>query len=266
MESSGNRFIKKEDISALSQEEINAILRAADDITACGGRTLLTKILKGSKDKKLLQLNLDQNPSYGFFSSFKPEQIILKIDWMIYHDFLEIQYSGKLPMLVFTEKGWKLECDQYARELLHQWDEWLNQGITSVSMEYLKERNRELILLFLKKIQRTSNAQYIPFLKQWEQIEYRKVRQAICKVISYLERAEDKAAPTDTVFDERPEPFESNSLAEELLKCLECGKRFVWSVEEQKVFKLKGFVRPKRCPACREKRWLRNMGIDIDEA
>lgn len=64
MKSNKDRFNKREDISALSQEEIDAILRAADDIIACGGRTLLAKILKGSKDKKLLQLKFDQNPGY----------------------------------------------------------------------------------------------------------------------------------------------------------------------------------------------------------
>jgi hypothetical protein len=46
------------------------------------------------------------------------------------------------------------------------------------------------------------------------------------------------------------------------LKCWECGDRFIFEVEEQKFFKTKGFAPPKRCPACREKKWLRDMGID----
>ena len=49
----------------------------------------------------------------------------------------------------------------------------------------------------------------------------------------------------------------------DLLKCWECGKRFVWSEEEQKFFKLKGFVPPKRCPVCRDKKWLGKMGIEV---
>lgn len=38
---------------APSEEDITNILRAADDIIFVGGRTMLAKILKGSKDKKL---------------------------------------------------------------------------------------------------------------------------------------------------------------------------------------------------------------------
>ena len=40
----------------LTASEIRAILRASDDIIAQGGRTLLAKILKGSKEKQLLEL------------------------------------------------------------------------------------------------------------------------------------------------------------------------------------------------------------------
>ncbi|WP_050900463.1 hypothetical protein [Paenibacillus elgii] len=36
----------------LTNEEIRAVLRAADEIIGQGGRTLLAKILKGSRDKK----------------------------------------------------------------------------------------------------------------------------------------------------------------------------------------------------------------------
>ena len=43
------------DIRRLNDEEIKAILRAADELIATGGRNLLAKILKGSKDKKVLE-------------------------------------------------------------------------------------------------------------------------------------------------------------------------------------------------------------------
>ncbi len=64
----------------LSDEEIRLILRATDSIIATGGRTLLSKILKGSRDKKLLALELDKNPSYGCFSALTLEEIIVKIE------------------------------------------------------------------------------------------------------------------------------------------------------------------------------------------
>ena len=78
----------------MSEAEIRVILRAADSIIAEGGRTLLSKILKGSKEKKLLELGLNLNPSYGFFHLLSMDEVLDKIDWMIQHDFLEIQLSG----------------------------------------------------------------------------------------------------------------------------------------------------------------------------
>ncbi|KWX85007.1 hypothetical protein AMQ83_27385 [Paenibacillus riograndensis] len=41
----------------LPEHELRAILRAAVDIIAQGGRALLSKILKGSKDRKLMMRN-----------------------------------------------------------------------------------------------------------------------------------------------------------------------------------------------------------------
>ncbi|MFZ5651750.1 MAG: zinc-ribbon domain containing protein [Bacillota bacterium] len=46
------------------------------------------------------------------------------------------------------------------------------------------------------------------------------------------------------------------------LKCWECGDRFIFEASEQKYFEKRGWEDPKRCPSCREKKWLLNMGID----
>jgi hypothetical protein len=65
---------------ALPADEIYAILRAADEIIASGGRALLSKILKGSKDTKLLELGLDKTPSYSYFQHLTLEKIKRKVD------------------------------------------------------------------------------------------------------------------------------------------------------------------------------------------
>jgi len=40
-------------IEGLAQEEIAAILRGADDLIMSGGRSLLARVLKGSRAKKM---------------------------------------------------------------------------------------------------------------------------------------------------------------------------------------------------------------------
>ncbi|MGJ7923058.1 zinc-ribbon domain containing protein [Neobacillus sp. LXY-4] len=40
-----------------------------------------------------------------------------------------------------------------------------------------------------------------------------------------------------------------------LLKCWECGERFIFTIGEQQFYKQKGFEYPKRCAGCRERRY-----------
>jgi len=173
------------DINYLSDEEIKAVLRAADELIAVGGRSMLAKILKGSKDKKLLAHRLDQCPVYGYYRDLTQQEITNRIDWMIKRDYLQIEYSDRLPVLIFSEKGWEIERETYAEELLQKLIKLL-EGKDYSFVQELKDRNRGMILLLIEKIRQTGNARFIPLLKAWKEIEYKKVRSAIQKVIDYL--------------------------------------------------------------------------------
>lgn len=50
----------------------------------------------------------------------------------------------------------------------------------------LKDRNRGMILLLINKIRKTNNPDFIPLLKTWQEIDYKKVRDAIQEVINDL--------------------------------------------------------------------------------
>jgi superfamily II DNA helicase RecQ len=95
-------------IKELPFVEIKAILRGADELIATGGRNMLAKILKGSKDKKLLQYGLDKSSVYGFYQELKIEEITARVDWMINKEYLAIEYSGRLQCLSIPIKGGKL--------------------------------------------------------------------------------------------------------------------------------------------------------------
>ena len=96
-------------IKNLTYIEIKVILRAADELIAVGGRSMLAKILKGSKDKKVLEYGLDRCPAYGFYAELTLAEITHRIDLMIKKGYLDIEYRDRLPMLVFSEKGWEIE-------------------------------------------------------------------------------------------------------------------------------------------------------------
>lgn len=172
-------------VKSLSDGEINAILRAADELIATGGRSMLARILKGSRDKKLLEHKLNQCPVYAYYDELKLQEITNRIDWMIMNGYLDIQYSGKLPMIVFTDKGWEIERETYAEELLQKLSSLLDGKEYSFTSE-LKDRNRGMIFLLLEKIRLDGNARFIPLLKEWKTIEYKKVQDKIQNVIDYL--------------------------------------------------------------------------------
>jgi hypothetical protein len=251
----------------LKEEEIRYILHAADSLIGSGGRNMLAKILKGSRDKKLLELGLNDNVAYGYYRSLTIEQITQRVDWMIKSDFLELEYQRDMPLLLFTEKGWMIQRDQLANLLLQQWKQWIEAGILDMDMSYLKDRNRGLILLFLQKVGGTSDERFIPLLKQWELVAYQKVKKAIRDVIAHLKNKGGRplvleGAPQveDITSDLFLQPREA-----ERLKCWNCGKRFEWTVEEQNVFRMRGWEPPKRCSTCRDERRRQREGFTWED-
>jgi len=173
-------------IEFLPNEEIKALLRGADELILSGGRNLLAKILKGSKDKKVMELQLNTCPVYGFFKEQTIEGITAKIDWMIINRYLAIEYDYRLPLLVFTQMGWEIEMDTRTDEFLNEFDEMINEGCSSFDMTYLKDRNRNMILLLLDKVEAKKDSRYIPILEAWKAIDYKKVRQRIDSIIKSI--------------------------------------------------------------------------------
>jgi hypothetical protein len=45
---------------------------------------------------------------------------------MIQTDYLSIVKEKRMPLIVFSTKGWVIERERMAKELLDEWDKWLN--------------------------------------------------------------------------------------------------------------------------------------------
>ena len=177
-------------LKEIPDAELKAVLRGADDIIGQGGRTLLTRILRGSRMKKVLERGLDRSPVYGCFHNLSDDDARARIDWTILHGYLAIEYDDGLPLLVYTPKGWEVERELYAIELLAGFDAILSHG-PPYQMEYLKDRNRGMILLLLDKTAATGDAKYIPLLEAWRKVDYQKVRRRIGQVIHQLKQPDD---------------------------------------------------------------------------
>ena len=178
-------------LNELSEDDLKAILRGADDIIAQGGRTLLMRILRGSASKDVLDRGLEQSPVYGYFRGLSNEDTLARIDWAILNGYLRIEYSNRLPLLVYTQEGWEIERETYANELLEKIEAALKDG-PPYEMAHLKDRDRGMILLLLDKVAATGNRNFIPALKAWKRVDYKKVQQRIQQTIQRLEATDSR--------------------------------------------------------------------------
>lgn len=169
----------------ISINEIKAILRRAHEVAARGGRSLLAKMLKGSKDKKVLELKLDSCPYYGFYKDITIEEITSKIDRVIEDGYLRIEYDYRLPLVYFTEAGWEIEQDTYTDELLEKLKE-ISRTKDFEFIKTLKHKNRKMILLLLDKIQNSVDSGFLPALEYWKSVDYKKVKSRIDGVIKKI--------------------------------------------------------------------------------
>lgn len=176
--------LRADAIAHMTLEEIKVVLRAADDITGCGGRTLVTLILKGSKQHSVVKHHLDRSPAYGALAHVPLDDIRQRVDWCIIHGYLDIRYEGRLPVIIYTQKGWIMEKQTRIKEYLTLFNKMLDTG--DFNLSFMKDRNREITFELLDAIEQTHEPRYIPLLDSWAATDYKKVAARIRKVITSL--------------------------------------------------------------------------------
>ena len=169
------------EIKDLPQEDIRMILRGADELISTGGRSMLAKILKGSKDKKIFEYKLNECPAYGYYQDMKLDDITKCIDWMIKKDYLRIEYDYRLPLLVFSKKGWQIEKETFAQELYQKICLDVEEKKARVLFE-MKEVNRQVVMRVLDKIEKDGTEEFLPYLEAWKMLEVKKVATRIAEV------------------------------------------------------------------------------------
>ena len=169
------------EIGDLPWEDIRMILRGADELISTGGRSMLAKILKGSKDKKILEYKLNECPAYGYYHDMKLDDISKCIDWMIKKDYSRIKYNYRLLLLVFSEKGWEIEKETFAEELYQRVCLDIKEKNACVIFE-MKEVNRQGVMLVLDKIEKDGTEEFLTCLETWKLLEVKKVAVRITEV------------------------------------------------------------------------------------
>lgn len=174
-------YLDAGNIKSLPEEDIKMILRGADTLIFKGGRNLLAKLLKGSKEKKVLEYKLNECPAYGYYHKLKLDEITKRIDWMIEEDYLRIEYDYRLPLLVFSEKGWEIEKETYAKELYEKFCLDVKEKDARIIYK-LNQVNRKVVMRILDKIEEDGTEEFIDYLEEWKKQESKKVVKRINEV------------------------------------------------------------------------------------
>lgn len=115
------------------------------------------------------------------------DKITRRIDWMIEAGYLAIEYDYRLPLLKYTDAGWAIERQVYARELLDRVDREIEQGTDARDIAWLNERNPEVLVLVTERIAQSGDPKYLPFLKRWKNKASRRLSAQIRKAIAALQ-------------------------------------------------------------------------------
>jgi RQC domain len=176
-------------IDSLPLADIKAIMRGAEDLIAQGGRTLLCKILKGSRDKDVLSRALDANPSWGVYRDLPGDEVMARIDWTILNRYLCVEYNDRLPLLCYGDAGLDIEIETIADEYLARIALMKRMGVDTAFFESLKDTPRATLWRLLDKIEATRDPALVPLLRAWAEVAHRKVRVRITSMAAVLERS-----------------------------------------------------------------------------
>ena len=91
-------------------------------------------------------------------------------------------------MLVYGWRGWEIERETYAVELMAYIDKWLDSPATTPDIAWLNDKNREVLFLMLDYIESSQNTKYLPFLEVWASDTTRKLARRIRGVIAALSK------------------------------------------------------------------------------
>jgi hypothetical protein len=170
-----------------TQDEIDAILMAADSIINQAGRSGLTLILKGSRSKKALEWEWDQLPDYGALRHLTADQVTRKVDWCIHHKWLRLEHNRDgIPLLYHSPRGWERVKLLWVERLLGWFEEWQEAGQPERVWPRLETIQRDIKFMLLEAIEERERRDLAPVLRAWFPHEVRAVRKAINHTLQSL--------------------------------------------------------------------------------
>jgi hypothetical protein len=169
----------------LTTEEHECILRGAWQVAAKGGRSQLSLLLKGSKNKSVLKHGLDQSPVYGTLGYLTIEEIENRIDQLIRKGELRTEFFGDLPLILLTDQSW-LRIQRWAHEYECQLAAAADAPTLTDILNNWRNRRREEQHQLLESMALTERGSARRVLQAWYGLAGKEMRSKIETALSTL--------------------------------------------------------------------------------
>lgn len=179
----------------MSDEERDAVLLAADELIAKGGRDLLAQVLKGIHSEVVLAAEAEKTKGFGSLASLSLAQIEAMIDKILADDLLRIEpYLGR-PLLVHSPAGWERTKELLAARIVARFRDRAASGDAKGVYGEIARIHREVKLLVLERVTTSADARLTPVLEAWRERETKPMKRRIGEVLDRLACASPSSSP-----------------------------------------------------------------------
>lgn len=187
-------FPTREEV-VLTDKERDAILLAADELIARGGRELLLQVLKGMHSELVVAAGGETMRSFGALGHLSLGGIEARIDRMLDEDLLRVEQYWDLPLVVHSPAGWERTTQLWARHLHQSFRERARAGESQGVFAEVGRVHREVKLLLLALLEADGDTRVAPLLEGWREREGKRMKRRIDEVLERLRCASPSSSP-----------------------------------------------------------------------
>ena len=187
-------FPMREEV-VLTDRERDAILLAADELIAKGGKELLVQVLKGMRSELVIAAGAEAMRHFGALETLTLAQIEGRIDRMLIEDLLRVEHYWDLPLVVHSPSGWERTTRLWANELYESIRDRAAAGDVAGIFAEVGRVHREVKVLVLERVEAQGDSGFVSVLESWREREGKRMKRRISEVLERLRCASPSSSP-----------------------------------------------------------------------
>ncbi len=179
----------------LTESERDAILLAADELIAKGGKELLVQVLKGMRSELVVAAGAEGMRHFGSLGALTLSQIEARLDRMLEEDLLRIEHYWELPLVVHSPAGWERTTHLWADQLYDAIRDRASVGDVAGIFAEVGRVHREVKMLVLDLVETRGDSGFVSVLESWREREGKRMKRRISEVLERLRCASPSSSP-----------------------------------------------------------------------